>query len=129
MLVGDLPTGRWTGREAVALRQALRLTNDRFAARLGVSARTVTHWTANPCTIPRPSAQDALDEALQGAVAAARLRFGELIGAKPHAATAAELALVADSLTAMAERLSRVGQSVREREEIANRAQANEAVA
>lgn len=37
-------TTRWTGREASALRLALRMTYIEFAAYLGVGERTVAYW-------------------------------------------------------------------------------------
>src|ERR1700742_892342 len=39
----DLATG-WTGRSAVALQAALRLSNQRFADKLGIGERTVWGW-------------------------------------------------------------------------------------
>ncbi len=35
---------QWTGREAVLLRKALRLSVRTYAEQLGVGARTVTKW-------------------------------------------------------------------------------------
>ena len=51
----------WTGREATALRRAMGLTAERFAARVEVSARTVVHWAANPDTVPQTGVQNRLD--------------------------------------------------------------------
>ena len=51
----------WRGREAVALQSALRMTNDGFAAHLGVAVRTVAAWHADPSITPRPDIQEALD--------------------------------------------------------------------
>lgn len=72
------PARQWTGREATALRKALRMTTDRFAGRLGVAPRTVANWAAHPEMVPRVGIQDALDEALGRAPSSVRLRFDEL---------------------------------------------------
>jgi DNA-binding transcriptional regulator YiaG len=73
----------WTGREAVALRKALRLTQGSFARKLGASVRTVAHWASYPDTVPRSAAQDTLDELLAGASPAARTRFEQLTAGGP----------------------------------------------
>ena len=39
----DLVTG-WTGRAACALQAALRMSNETFAAHLGIAVRTVAAW-------------------------------------------------------------------------------------
>lgn len=72
------PAQEWTGRTATALRKALRLTHERFAARLAVAPRTVVNWAANPETVPRASIQDALDELLNRAAPGVRIRFEQL---------------------------------------------------
>jgi len=55
----------WTGREAKALRHALRLSVRAFAEDLGVAVRTVTKWEAlGAGTTPRPFLQATLDTAL-----------------------------------------------------------------
>ena len=48
----------WTGRHAHALRTALRLTNEAFADKLGISPRTVTKWRERPEMVPSPHLQD-----------------------------------------------------------------------
>ncbi|MFJ8822396.1 hypothetical protein ACIREE_11500 [Streptomyces sp. NPDC102467] len=53
----------WTGREAIALQVALRMTNDGFAAHLGVAVRTVAAWKAKPSIVPTNELQDVLDAA------------------------------------------------------------------
>ena len=73
------PAREWTGREATALRKALRLTTDRFASRLGVAPRTVANWAATPEMVPRVAVQDALDDLLGRAAPATRSRFEELL--------------------------------------------------
>jgi len=72
------PGRDWTGREAVALRRALRMTESKFARSLDVSPRTVSHWAGHPATVPRSAAQDMLDELLATASPAVRTRFGQL---------------------------------------------------
>ena len=70
----------WTGRHAHALRTALRLTNEAFADRLGVSPRTVTKWRERPEMVPSPHLQDALDTSLSQAPPDARVRFAANLG-------------------------------------------------
>jgi transcriptional regulator with XRE-family HTH domain len=65
----------WTGERADALRQALRMTIESYAAHLGVAVRTVAYWRERPQVIPRPSMQEILDTALTRAPAAARMQF------------------------------------------------------
>ncbi len=69
----------WTGDRADALRQALRMTNESFAAHLGVAVRTVAYWRERPAVIPRPGMQEILDTALARAPAAARMQFSLLL--------------------------------------------------
>ena len=45
----------WTGGRADALRQALRMTNETFAAHLGVAVRTVANWRAQAQRCPAAS--------------------------------------------------------------------------
>lgn len=47
----------WSGRHACMLQAALRLTNEAFAAHLGVAVRTVAAWHADPAVIPRTEMQ------------------------------------------------------------------------
>lgn len=70
----------WTGRHANALRQALRLTNEGFAAELGTAVRTVAKWNADPDLVPVTELQRALDTVLSRASADARARFTSLVG-------------------------------------------------
>jgi tetratricopeptide (TPR) repeat protein len=68
--------GSWTGREASALRQALRLSVRAFAGYLGVAPRTVSKWAKlGEATRPYPDQQALLDTALDRAGAAAQERF------------------------------------------------------
>ncbi|GAA1568966.1 MULTISPECIES: helix-turn-helix domain-containing protein [Kribbella] len=70
----------WTGRHAHALRTALRLTNEAFAERLGISPRTLTKWRERPESVPSPCLQQALDTYLQQAPPDAHLRFAANLG-------------------------------------------------
>jgi len=68
--------GSWTGREARALRQALRLSVRAFAEHLDVAPRTVSKWEKlGEATRPYPDQQALLDTALDRAGTAAQERF------------------------------------------------------
>jgi hypothetical protein len=69
----------WTGGRADLLRQALRMTNEAFAAHLGIAARTVAYWRARPDVALRPATQQILDVALTRASKQARAHFGLLL--------------------------------------------------
>jgi 8-oxo-dGTP diphosphatase len=75
----------WTGRTACALQAALRLTNEEFAERLGLSVRAVAGWHANPEIVPRTEIQAALDTAIEKAGEAVQRRFGLLARPAPAA--------------------------------------------
>src|SRR5438105_15002420 len=94
---------RWTGREAHALRMALRLSVRGFAAFLGAGVRTVAAWEARGAGIcPRPEMQAALDTALNRADDEVRVRFENLLrpqgadDAPLHAAPPSGLLLAGD---------------------------------
>lgn len=71
---------RWTGREARALREALRLSVRGFARYLGVAVRTVAAWDASGVgVVPRPEMQAALDTALGQASSEAQERFASML--------------------------------------------------
>jgi hypothetical protein len=74
----------WTGGQADALRQALRMTNESFGEHLGVAARTVANWRKNPAIIPTPAVQETLDSALERAGDRAKAQFAALIGQAEH---------------------------------------------
>ena len=77
--------GMWTGREARALRLALRMTVERFAEHLGVAARTAAKWEAQgPGTAPGATIQEVLDTALERATPAQQARFELLLGGAPR---------------------------------------------
>ncbi|HZF88913.1 hypothetical protein [Streptomyces sp.] len=74
---------QWTGREASALRAALRMSTRAFAEHLGVALRTVAKWESlGIATQPRPDTQAILDTALARANSAAQARFEALLS--PH---------------------------------------------
>jgi hypothetical protein len=75
----------WTGRAACALQAALRMSNEAFAAHLGIGVRTVAGWHQKPSLRPRPEMQQLLDAALARAPAAAGERFAVLTGQSPPA--------------------------------------------
>lgn len=67
---------QWTGREASALRAALRMSMRAFAEHLGVALRTVAKWESLGAeTRPRPDTQAILDTALARADVATHARF------------------------------------------------------
>ncbi len=71
---------QWTGREASALRAALRMSTRAFAEHLGVALRTVAKWESlGTKTQPRPDTQAILDTALARADPAAQARFEALL--------------------------------------------------
>jgi 8-oxo-dGTP diphosphatase len=74
----------WTGRDATALRKALRMTAGRFAVALDVSLRTVGNWATDPAAVPRAATQERLDALLETASSAAKVRFGELTAEQPE---------------------------------------------
>lgn len=70
----------WTGREARALRLALRFSVRGFAEHLGVGIRTVSKWESNDgVRRPQPAMQAALDTVLARATAEDQARFEDLI--------------------------------------------------
>lgn len=84
----------WTGRTACHLQAAMRLTNDAFAAHLGIAVRTVATWHQKPDLTPRAEIQQLLDTALDATAPAVRTRFNTLAGRAPapdaaHALTVA----------------------------------------
>lgn len=71
-------TSSWTGAQADALRQALRMTNESFAEHLGVAVRTVAYWRQRPDMIPQRQIQDFLDAALDRASDRIKAQFALL---------------------------------------------------
>jgi hypothetical protein len=70
----------WNGASACMLQAALRMSNEAFAAHLGISVRTVAGWHQNSAARPRTEMQQLLDTALSQASSAVRERFAALIG-------------------------------------------------
>jgi hypothetical protein len=70
---------QWTGRHAMALRRALRLTLDGFADRLGTAVRTIAKWSADPSLVPSTELQRALDTLLFQSPEDVKARFAMLL--------------------------------------------------
>lgn len=66
---------KWTARQATHLQAAAHLSSEGFAELLEVSPRTVARWHENPDTVPRPTLQRLLDEALASASREVQERF------------------------------------------------------
>lgn len=69
----------WTGRTACLLQQAMRMTNEAFAERLGISERTISRWHASPEMTHRTEVQQILDTAYEQAGEAVQQRFALLM--------------------------------------------------
>ncbi|MFE6746930.1 NUDIX hydrolase [Kitasatospora purpeofusca] len=81
----------WTGRSACWLQEALRDTNEAFAARLGIAVRTVASWHKSPELVPRTEMHQLLDQALEAAAPAAQKRFALLLTESAGSQTAQAL--------------------------------------
>ncbi|MEV0427162.1 hypothetical protein [Micromonospora sp. NPDC050495] len=69
----------WTGQDANALRNALRMSVTAFAEHLGVARRTVAKWSSQgDKVLPRADMQAALDTVLSRAAPEVRERFEAL---------------------------------------------------
>jgi transcriptional regulator with XRE-family HTH domain len=77
----------WTGGQADALRQAMRMTKESFADRLGVAPRTVSYWRERPDSVPQQQMQEILDTALERASDVDRARFERLVAEARTAST------------------------------------------
>jgi len=76
----------WTGDHIRALRDAMHMSIDAFAARIDVAARTVRLWEAQgPDASLRPSSKQLLDTALAEADECVVARFERAIGTDPDA--------------------------------------------
>lgn len=81
---------RWTGREAKALREALRMSQRQFARDLGISDRTITKWESGGASaVPGMEYQAVLDTALHRCDVDARQRFDQAIASRPAQGAAA----------------------------------------
>jgi 8-oxo-dGTP pyrophosphatase MutT (NUDIX family) len=67
------------------------MTNDGFAAHLGVAVRTVAGWHSSPDIVPRAEIQSALDTAYERSTPSVQRRFSLLARPKPHAVEAQAL--------------------------------------
>ncbi|GAT68855.1 DNA-binding protein [Planomonospora sphaerica] len=84
---------QWSGLEARALRQALRMSVRAFAGHLGVAVATVSKWERlGAGTQPRPDTQAILDTALARSDASVHLRFETLLSETGRPADAGGLA-------------------------------------
>ena len=81
----------WNGRLIRTLRDAKRLTQQEFAAKIGVSERMVAKWEGGgENTVPRPVNQSALDTFLDISTEAEKDRFARSVGSvSDHAAPSA----------------------------------------
>src|SRR5258708_5858670 len=75
----------WTGGDAHALQRSLGMTNESFAAYLGVSVRSVAGWHRKPGTIPAQATRDILDSALERAPDRAKAQFATLLAGQAEA--------------------------------------------
>ncbi|MET8364706.1 hypothetical protein AB0J68_17030 [Micromonospora sp. NPDC049580] len=66
---------QWTGRLACVLQAAAGMTNEGFAAWLGIAVRTVAYWHSRPETVPGSANQELLDAAVGRLSDSVRSRF------------------------------------------------------
>lgn len=66
---------QWTGRHACWLQDAHQDTQEEFAARLGVSVRSVASWHSSPDMVPKLETRRILTTAYERAGDAVRRRF------------------------------------------------------
>jgi hypothetical protein len=85
----SLTTG-WTGKTACVLQAALRLSNESFAAHLGIGVRTVAAWHQKPTLRPKSEIQQLLDTAFEQAPESAKERFAELTAVRPRQSSPAD---------------------------------------
>jgi transcriptional regulator with XRE-family HTH domain len=74
---------QWTGDDARAFQEAAGLTNERLAARLNVSVRTVAYWRKQANSFLPDLAQRVLAQALDSSPEPVRLRFDALLADRP----------------------------------------------
>lgn len=88
----------WNGRLACALQAALRMTNEAFAAHLGIGVRTVATWHADTAIVPRAEIQQLLDSVYEKASPAVRQRFQLLTASNTQEAAPISQAPTAQAL-------------------------------
>jgi hypothetical protein len=88
---------RWTGRHAVALRRANRMTIEQFARHLGMSARGVANWSQKPDVVLATLTQQIFDAALADAPPDVQERFEELLAGEGLEPTEASTSVADDS--------------------------------
>src|SRR5688572_9969034 len=86
---------QWTGRHAIALQAALRMSQDEMAALIGVAKRTIASWSERPDIVIRPELQRALDTAYERTGEPVKLRFARQLKAEDDAEAAAAGSAVA----------------------------------
>lgn len=69
----------WNGHRIRLLQQAFRMTQEEFAAHLGVSVRGLASWRSQPEFVPRASTQQILDVAYERADEGVVRRFALLV--------------------------------------------------
>ena len=92
---------RWTGASATALRLAMRLSNERFADKLGISTRAVAKWRAQPDLTPSPLLQEILDTA-----------FGQLYDSESRLSAFRHALAMRDIATKLADSTRRPGELI-----------------
>ncbi|MEE6260182.1 hypothetical protein [Plantactinospora sonchi] len=98
---------RWTGGLACALQASANMTNERFAAWLGIAVRTVAYWHSRPDTVPGQANQDVLTAALKRLSETAQTRFRATISQSAQTpGTTAGSASVTDVVTSAADSIS-----------------------
>lgn len=85
----------WSGGQACVLQAALRMTNEVFAERLGISPRTVAAWHADPTVVPRAEVQQLLDTAFERAPDPVHRRFALMASAEVEPGPGAQALRVA----------------------------------
>jgi hypothetical protein len=89
----------WTGQHATALRRALRMSKEAYAAHLGVAVGTVSYWAKHPDAVCTPVLQHTLDTALARADGDARERFHTAVSVPTATTAPVELWQITDVLT------------------------------
>jgi hypothetical protein len=67
--------GPWSGRDAIALRNALGMNSNQFAIHLGLPRNTISGWGTNPAVTLSPRNRGLLGRCLSGVDTETQLRF------------------------------------------------------